>query len=245
MAVLLAMASGCCKKGEDGSPGGDCPGKYSSLPASQKTGGATCKCGPLKAIEPVWGSDIYTTDSSVCGAAVHAGVIPASGGEVTFKGAPGCETYAGTARNGVPSGSWGSYEGSFFFPGKGDGKCAATPSGAPTAAGRPTGSGTACPANFKSVAGLNANSEISCRCNAGAPGGSVWGSDIYTQDSSICAAALHAGEVLAGGGMVKAKAAPGCKSYAGTTRNGVTSSAWGSFEASFYFPAKGTGTCGK
>jgi hypothetical protein len=73
--------------------------------------------------------------------------------------------------------------------------------------------------------------------------GSVWGTDIYTQDSSICRAAVHAGVIAVGGGSVTAKAASGCKSYGGTSRGGVQSSDWGEYDASFYFPSKGTGTC--
>jgi hypothetical protein len=73
--------------------------------------------------------------------------------------------------------------------------------------------------------------------------GSVWGTDIYTQDSSICRAAVHAGVITTAGGSVTAKAAAGCKSYKGGVRGGVESSDWGEYDTSFYFPSKGTGTC--
>jgi hypothetical protein len=93
------------------------------------------------------------------------------------------------------------------------------------------------------VPGLGATTTITCTCNAGASAGPLWGTDIYTQDSSICKAAVHAGVIPASGGTVTAKAAVGCQSYASTERNGVSSDKWGQYDASFYFPAKGSGVC--
>jgi hypothetical protein len=83
----------------------------------------TCTC----AKDPsgsVWGTDIYTTDSNVCNAAKHAGVIGSDGGAITFKMAGGCSKYVASNTNGVSSSSWGSYEASFFFPGFTKGVCA-------------------------------------------------------------------------------------------------------------------------
>ena len=62
----------------------------------------------------VWGSDIYTTDSSVCTAAVHAGKITlADGGEVTIEMRPGRSIYGSTTRNGITSSTYGQYPNSF------------------------------------------------------------------------------------------------------------------------------------
>ena len=238
VSVFLALAvSACCKSGGDDNK---CPSSYSSLSAEQKAAETTCKCDSSNTSSgSVWGSSIYTTDSSICRAAVHAGATTTAGGDVTVKGAPGCSAYVGTNQNGINSGAWGSYQGSFYFPSKGDGKCSAAPATPPTAA-----AGDLCPRNFKSVPGLNANTTITCKCDAGlSAGGPVWGSDIYTQDSSICRAALHAGAITSSGGSVTAKAASGCKKYDAKTRNGVASSKWGSYDASFYFPSKNNGAC--
>ena len=71
-----------------------------------------------------WGTGVYTHDSSVCGAAMHAGAIPSSGGKVTIKSAAGCPKYKGTLGHGIMSSNWGSYGGSFYFAGSGDGSCA-------------------------------------------------------------------------------------------------------------------------
>ena len=62
----------------------------------------------------VWGTDIYTDDSSVCTAAVHVGLItPASGGTVVIEIRPGQASYQGSERNGITSRNWGSWSGSF------------------------------------------------------------------------------------------------------------------------------------
>jgi len=64
----------------------------------------------------VWGSDVYTADSSVCTAAVHAGKITLdAGGEVTIEMRPGRAAYGGTLRNGITSQTYGGYPNSFVF----------------------------------------------------------------------------------------------------------------------------------
>jgi hypothetical protein len=66
----------------------------------------------------VWGTNIYTDDSSVCTAAVHVGVItPASGGSVTIETRPGRSSYVSFAHNGVTSRPYGSWTGSFVLAG--------------------------------------------------------------------------------------------------------------------------------
>lgn len=63
---------------------------------------------------------------------------------------------------------------------------------------------------------------------------SVWGTDDYTTDSSICTAAVHAGVIQAGeGGKVKVSITAGKPSYDGSERNGVTSRRWGNYDSSF------------
>ena len=68
-----------------------------------------------EAAGPLWGTDVYTDDSSICQAAVHAGAIPRSGGPVRVQAAPRQESYAGSERNGVTSQDYGAWEGSFGF----------------------------------------------------------------------------------------------------------------------------------
>jgi|GEM_PF-2073508 len=64
--------------------------------------------------------------------------------------------------------------------------------------------------------------------------GSIWGTDIYTDDSSLSTAAVHAGLVAPGErGTVRLKITGAQTSYAGSTRNGVTSNGYGSYAGSY------------
>lgn len=77
--------------------------------------------------------------------------------------------------------------------------------------------------------------ELSVTCPVNCKSGSVWGTDTYTTDSALCVAAVHAGMIGKKGGTVKVATFSGKSSYAGTTRNGVATSSWGSFDRSFKF----------
>ncbi len=231
--------------------GGNCPSNASGV-----TGSRSCDCISGRIGGSVWGTDIYTADSSVCKAAAHAGVIPSTGGKVTFVTTNGCPSYTGSSRNGVETRGWGSFQKSFYFPAQGNGQCGGGSVGA--SVGNPVGAlptagaaapvptariGAPCPATFADVTMPPNLSMFVCRCEpAGAVSGSAWGTDVYTADSNICKAAKHAGAGT-GTGMVVLKPAAGCKSYQGTDRNGVSSSGWGKFDQSFYFVGKGLGTC--
>ena len=69
----------------------------------------------------------------------------------------------------------------------------------------------------------------------GTNSGSVWGTELYTHDSSIAAAAVHAGVIHLGDvrKVIKVVMKPGIPNYVGSTRNGVSSSSW-SNSASYY-----------
>ena len=65
----------------------------------------------------VWGTDLYSDDSSVCTAAVHAGKLTfEEGGTVEVEIRPGADSYEDSERNGVSTSSWGAWDGSFIFP---------------------------------------------------------------------------------------------------------------------------------
>lgn len=64
-------------------------------------------CPPNGQPATVWGTDLYTDDSSICTAGVHAGVISfAAGGPVTIATQPGGSSYSGSVRNGVTTLDW-------------------------------------------------------------------------------------------------------------------------------------------
>ena len=70
----------------------------------------------------------------------------------------------------------------------------------------------------------------------GSTSGSVWGSLIYTHDSRIGRAAIHAGRVSVGQtAVLTIMMLPGQSSYASTTQNGITTSSYGSWSASYSF----------
>jgi hypothetical protein len=65
-------------------------------------------------------------------------------------------------------------------------------------------------------------------------GQSIWGSDIYTTGSHLGMAAVHCGLLKPDQvGVVKVTILPGQASYEATTRNGVTSSPYGTWGVSF------------
>lgn len=109
-------------------------------------------CPPGGEPSRVWGTGTYSSDSSICSAAVHAGVITvAQGGRFAFEVAPGQTMYIGSTRNGISSASFATFKNSFRIP---DGTVASTLGAAATsgtitarapATTAPTGTTTSAP----------------------------------------------------------------------------------------------------
>lgn len=93
-------------------------------------------------------------------------------------------------------------------------------------------------ANATALRGQNGTThQQACPPNPSEAGGSVWGAGTYTDDSSICTAAVQSGLItFADGGDVTFEIAPGIDSYRGGVANGVTSDRYGPWEGSFTFP---------
>jgi hypothetical protein len=73
-------------------------------------------------------------------------------------------------------------------------------------------------------------------CPPNGTAGSVWGSGPFTDDSSVCTAAVSAGLItLAHGGKVVIRMARGLSAYVGSTRHGITTSPYGSWDSSYTF----------
>jgi hypothetical protein len=183
------------------------------------------RCSPNGTTGAVWGTDIYTDDSSICSAAVHAGLITArSGGEVTIRIRPGESFYNGTARNGLSTQRYGEWGGSFIFL---------------TATGAPTVTEQVLLLDWNTHAmdlrgRLGQAFMFDCPSNGRIA--AVWGTGYYTDDSSICSAAVHAGLITArNGGRVTITIRPGAESYNGTNRNGVSSQRYGEWGGTFVF----------
>jgi hypothetical protein len=68
----------------------------------------------------------------------------------------------------------------------------------------------------------------------GAAGGTVWGTDVYTSDSPLATAAVHAGVLKVGEtGVVKVTVVAPPPSFDGSTRNGVSTSAYGPWSGAY------------
>lgn len=175
--------------------------------------------------QSVWGSDLYTDDSSVCTAAVHAGRITfTGGGTVTIEIRPGASSYAGSTRNGVTTRDWGSYAGSFVVVSGGTSVCAAP---------RSCIGGSGWNADARHLRG-RIGERFTFTCPAGGTPRTVWGTGIYTDDSSVCTAGVHGGRITpARGGTVLIEMRAGQSAYGGTTRNGITTRSYGSWAGSF------------
>lgn len=67
-------------------------------------------------------------------------------------------------------------------------------------------------------------------------GNNVWGTTTYTDDSSVCPAAVNYGLItIEAGGTVTIQIEPGAKSYTGSNRNGTTTESSGPSTGSFVF----------
>lgn len=167
----------------------------------------------------VWGTDTYTDDSRLCRTALHAGAITSSGGVIVATVEPGQSSYVGSTRNGVTSTSYGTFAGSYSVTG--GSSCTPLPPN--------------CPANLTAYRGQN-GTVVTCNCSSVATSvGYVWGTAVYTDDSYVCRAAVHAGAISSTGGVISAVISVGLSSYTGSTYNGVTSSSYGAWPGSYSF----------
>ncbi|MEL6614222.1 MAG: LCCL domain-containing protein [Bacteroidota bacterium] len=182
-------------------------------------GTATYTCPPGGTARTIWGTDLYTDDSSVCTAAVHSGLITlASGGEVTIWLSEGADSFSASARHGIESNSYGPWSHGFRFPGKSEATSKAQP--------------VAWDATMRAHRGQD-GLRIRLTCPAGGTAHTVWGAGPYTDDSSVCTAAVHAGVIsLEHGGTFTAIVAPGRSEYAGSTRHGIESQSYGEWGGS-------------
>ena len=185
----------------------------------------TLACSPGGTARPVWGSDIYTADSSICTAGVHSGLITyQQGGTVTIELRPGRAIYGCSERNGVTTSPYGSYQHSFVFK-------------TPNTEAVVLEAEDQTPVLWNTSASMisfETGKTFKFKCPSSGKEGAVWGTDIYTLDSSICNAAVHAGKLtMESGGSVTIELRPGESSYNGSTRNGIKSNGYGKYGHSF------------
>jgi hypothetical protein len=74
-----------------------------------------CFCQPGAPQGEVWGSGPYASDSDICTAARHAGVITTGGGNVRVLRAPGQDSYAASIAAGIHAADHGPANASFII----------------------------------------------------------------------------------------------------------------------------------
>ena len=86
-----------------------CPADF-----QDRTTPLSCNCSAAATQSgTVWGSGPYTSDSSICRAALHAGIISPAGGAVSVEPAPGEPSYDSSDANGVATAAYGPWSASF------------------------------------------------------------------------------------------------------------------------------------
>jgi len=170
----------------------------------------------------IWGTDIYTRDSAVCRAGIHAGAIAPTGGVLTVRLEPGRPAYRGTAHHAIQSGDFGSFYGSYAVIG-GDGAAPAAPGAIEVG----------CSFNGQQLVGeIGSRHVVNCPAGCSATG-SLWGTDVYTTESALCRAGIHAGLITDAGGTFAVVLEGGQPAYNGTARNGIKSGDHPQFSKSY------------
>jgi hypothetical protein len=172
----------------------------------------------------IWGVETYTDNSSVCTAAVHVGLITfTGGGTVTIEIGPGQAHYEAGSRNQVVSKRYTAWSGSFTFP--------ESPPGSHSFQ-TPPDSWQVTMVDLE----LNGGDTAEVACSADGEPAKVWGTDVYTADSSICTAAVYEGRLTtASGGRVTIRALAGQRTYQGGEAHDITTRDHGRAKASFTF----------
>jgi hypothetical protein len=163
----------------------------------------------------IWGTDIYTDTSPVCAAAIHAGRFkPGRASLVTILLIGPAQSFSASTRNDVTSLEYGPWEGSYTFSNDGE-------------PGQVDWQTTAqhIPAEFVDP--------ITVVCpSKGDTTAPIWGTDVYTDTSAICVAAVHAGIISAAvGGRVAIQLVAQIATYAASERNGISSIQWNTVDA--------------
>jgi hypothetical protein len=171
----------------------------------------------------IYGSNVYVPGSNLAVAAVHAGVLKdGQRGVVKVTVVAGRASYPGTTQNGVTSNAYNaaltvSYkvERAYgFLPKVGFGKALADPGTLTT---------------YRGQNGKVYLFEVTGRADL-----SIAGTDIYTDDSALATAVVHAGVLRVGqSGIVRVTILPGQANYEGTTRHGVNSGASANYPGSY------------
>jgi hypothetical protein len=131
----------------------------------------------------------------------------------------GLPAYTGSTRNGVTSNAWEDYPSAYTIA-----RAGAVPPAVKDADPDP---GTL--AELVNPVGRTYYFRVT-----GSTAGGVWGTDVYTADSSLAAAAVHAGALRDGEtGVVRVQVVAALAAYAGSARNGITSNNWDAYPVAY------------
>ncbi len=172
----------------------------------------------------VWGGadGIYTDDSKLGTAAVHAGLVGiGQSANIKVTVVQGQSGYKGSNQHGISSKDYGAWNGSYTF--------------GITSQTNAAGVSNA-PANLTAYRGNNGT--LYTFRVTGTNDGSAWGGadGIYTDDSKLGTAAVHAGLVRPGEtAIIKVRILQGQASYRGSNGNGITTKDYGAWNGSFRF----------
>jgi thiol-disulfide isomerase/thioredoxin len=169
----------------------------------------------------IWGDAVYTLDSDLGTAAVHAGLV-GEGETKTLRVwiVPAPSTFSEANRNGVQSRRWGSFSGAFILE------------AADAAVGGVTQQRSQRHrANIVTSLQIGESRTVSI---TGAARGPVWGTEQYTGDSLLEAAAVHAGAVQVGERveLIVTRVQPPAR-FEGSEQHGIRSSSWGPYPMAF------------
>lgn len=191
----------------------------------------------------IWGSEIYTDDSDIATAAVHAGLVKV--GEpaiVTLTIVKPRQAFVKSTRCGVSSLDWATpWESGYMLQLK-QGPAAHATAGDLSALRLNIDSFSTTPLtalSWRDRLGEQFDvALVGCSQNGSAIG-SLWGTDVYTCDSNLGLAAVHAGLLKVGEqGTVTVIIVKSPDAHVGSTRNGITSAGWGTYASSFVLQKK-------
>lgn len=157
----------------------------------------------------VFGTLIYSDDSSVCKSAIHAGFIKnVDGGEFILEIANGLDKYESSFKNDISSAARGASPRSFTLK---------------EASPLMRISCEESAASPKFIGPTNTKFTVQCAVDCSKITHKVFGTQSFTDDSSICQAAILAGVLTDKGGEVSLMIADGQSSYKGGMANGIKS----------------------
>jgi len=171
----------------------------------------------------IFGTILYTLDSPICRSAIHSGIIKDKGGNVMIKVMHALKYYLGTRQFGIQSSGINKSDFSYTIE-------QATP--VLTISCKTQG------INNLFSGKIGRKYLVKCPVNCSRMTHNVFGNQIYSADSSICQAAIHAGALNDRGGEVNFITASGLKQYFGLKAFNVESKDRESYVKSFKFFGK-------